>query len=173
VRLALDADLALLHRLEQGGLRLRRRAVDLVGQQDVGEHGAGPEPEATGGGARRRGVEDDLAGHVGRHEVGGELDPLDVEVERGRQRLHHQRLGDARHALEQHVPAAEQRGHQARQRAVLADHDLGHLVAHRQDGGPRIARHRGVPRRRRRWGRRRRSSGVGAGREAGLGVRHG
>ena len=40
VRLALDGDLALLHRLEQRGLRLRRRAVDLVGQQHVGEHRA-------------------------------------------------------------------------------------------------------------------------------------
>ena len=34
---SLDRDAVLLHRLEQRGLRLRRRAVDLVGQDDVGE----------------------------------------------------------------------------------------------------------------------------------------
>ena len=32
-----DRDLAFLHRLEQGGLRFRGRAVDFVGQQDIGE----------------------------------------------------------------------------------------------------------------------------------------
>ena len=34
---AADGHLLLLHRLEQRGLRLRRRAVDLVGQDHVGE----------------------------------------------------------------------------------------------------------------------------------------
>ena len=43
VRLALDRDLALLHRLEQRGLRARRRAVDLVGEQHVREDRAGEE----------------------------------------------------------------------------------------------------------------------------------
>ena len=42
---AVDRHLALLHRLEQRGLGLRRRAVDLVGEDDVGEHAAGPELE--------------------------------------------------------------------------------------------------------------------------------
>ncbi len=33
--LAVDGHIALLHRLQQGGLGLRRRAVDLVGQQQL------------------------------------------------------------------------------------------------------------------------------------------
>ena len=37
--LAVDADLPLLHRLQQGRLRLGRGAVDLVGQQQVAEDG--------------------------------------------------------------------------------------------------------------------------------------
>ena len=37
VPLAADGDLPLLHRLEQRGLGLGRGAVDLVGQDDVGE----------------------------------------------------------------------------------------------------------------------------------------
>ena len=41
---AADRDLILLHRLEQRRLRLRRRAIDLVGQDDVGEDRAGHEP---------------------------------------------------------------------------------------------------------------------------------
>ena len=43
VRLALDRHLPLLHRLEQRRLRARRRAVDLVREQDVREDGAGEE----------------------------------------------------------------------------------------------------------------------------------
>ena len=43
--LAVDGDLRFVHGFEQGGLRLRRGAVDLVGQQDVGEDGAGLEFE--------------------------------------------------------------------------------------------------------------------------------
>ena len=125
---ALDRDLALLHRLEQRGLGLGRRPVDLVGQQQVGEHRALAEPER----ALPR-LEDHLADHVGRHQVGGELHPLEVEVEGGGHRLDQQRLGRAGHALEQHVAAHEQGGDQARQRALLADHDLADLVAQGQD----------------------------------------
>ncbi len=43
-----DAHLAFLHRLEQRGLGLRRRAIDLVGQDEVGEDGPGPERELSG-----------------------------------------------------------------------------------------------------------------------------
>jgi hypothetical protein len=74
---ALDGDLPLLHRLEQRGLGLGRRAVDLVGEQQVGEHR--PLPEAEGPAVL---AEIELAGHVGRHQVGRELHPLELEVER-------------------------------------------------------------------------------------------
>ena len=40
-----DGDDALLHALEQAGLRLRRGPVDLVDGHDVGEDRAGPELE--------------------------------------------------------------------------------------------------------------------------------
>ena len=42
---AVDGDAALLHDLEEGGLRLRARAVDLVGEHDVREDRAGVELE--------------------------------------------------------------------------------------------------------------------------------
>ena len=49
---------------------------------------------------------------------------LKSQIERRGHGLDQQRLGHARHALEQHVAAHEQRGDQAGQRALLTDHDL-------------------------------------------------
>ena len=45
VRDAVDGDPALLHGLQEGGLRARRGAVDLVGEDDVGEQRARTELE--------------------------------------------------------------------------------------------------------------------------------
>ena len=45
VRGAADRDLALLHRLEQGGLHLGRCPIDLVGQHDVREDRSAPGAE--------------------------------------------------------------------------------------------------------------------------------
>ena len=72
-------DVVLLHGLEQRGLGLGRRAVDLVGQEHVGEERAAAR---TGTRARRSPVllEDVRAGDVGGHQVGRELDALEVEV---------------------------------------------------------------------------------------------
>ena len=44
---AVHRDLALLHRLQQRGLRLRRGAVDLVGQDHLREQRPGPEREVV------------------------------------------------------------------------------------------------------------------------------
>ena len=49
----LNGDAVLLHRLEQRRLRLGRRAVDLVGQHDVGEDRAGREHHLAAAGGRR------------------------------------------------------------------------------------------------------------------------
>ena len=72
----------LLHGFEQCGLRLGRRAIDLIGEQDVGEDGAldeGPGAAAAGGIF----FDDVGAGDVGRHQVGRELDAFEIEAERG------------------------------------------------------------------------------------------
>ena len=119
---ALDGDLPLLHRLQQRRLRLRRRAVDLVGEQQVGED----RPLAEGERRRAR-VVDQRPGDVARHQVGGELHPLGVQRQGRREGAHQQRLGHAGHALEQHVAAAEQRDDQPGDGGVLADDGLGDL----------------------------------------------
>ena len=72
-------DLALAHRFQQRGLRARRGAVDLVGQQDVGEDGPGHELEAA-----RLLVEDADAGDVAGQQVGRALDAAKVDAEAAR-----------------------------------------------------------------------------------------
>jgi hypothetical protein len=72
VGLAGDRHLPLLHHLEQRALHLGRRAVDLVGEQQVGEHRA-----ERGGEVAGLLVVDARADQVGRHQVGRELDALE------------------------------------------------------------------------------------------------
>ena len=93
---AVDGHLVLLHRLEQRGLRLRRRAVDLVGEQHVGEHRPGRERELAGPQRHR-------PGEVRREHVRRELHAPERHAERTRHRVREQRLRDAGHAFEQHV----------------------------------------------------------------------
>ena len=118
-----DAHLALLHRFEQRGLRLRRRAVDLVGEQQVGEHRTGSERELTRPKRHR-------AGEVRRQHVGSELHPAELDADRAGERVGDQRLGDAGNALEQEMTADGDRGEQHLDHAVLADHDLAHFTHH-------------------------------------------
>src|SRR5215218_2635128 len=66
---AVDGDLVLGHRLQQGRLGLRHRAVDLVDQHDVGEDRPGAELEVA-----LPLVEDREARHVGRLQVRRALD---------------------------------------------------------------------------------------------------
>ena len=62
------------------------------------------------------------------HQVGGELHPVERQVERLGDRLDHQGLGQAGHADEQGVAAGEDRGQDALDHVVLADDPLGHLA---------------------------------------------
>jgi hypothetical protein len=120
-----DRHLPLLHDLQQGALHLGRRPVDLVGEQQVGEHRA------------ERGVEiprllvvDARADQVGGHQVWGELDALELAADGLRQRLDRHRLRQPRHALHQDVPPRQQRDDQPLQQVVLPDDDLLHFVEH-------------------------------------------
>ena len=127
-RCAADGDLVLLHRLQQRRLRLRRRAVDLVGQDHVGEDRA-----LAGTGTRR--LPDGLvlldhlgAGDVGGHQVGRELDAAELQRQRVGQRADHQRLGQPRHADQQAVPAGEHGHQQLLDHLLLADDHPAQLL---------------------------------------------
>ena len=118
MRDAVRRDRALLHRLEQGRLGLRRRAVDFVGEHQVGEDRARPEPELVRAGQHRD------AGDVGGHQVGRELDALEFDVDRQRQGAHEQRLGGAGDPLEQGVPPRQQAHDDVARRGLLSQDHL-------------------------------------------------
>ena len=122
----------LLHRLEQGRLGARAGAVDLVGHQQLAEHRTADEAEA----ALAFGLLQDFgADDVGRHKVGGELDPLGGEAQDDAQSLHQAALAQAGNTDQQDM-AAGQQGDQG-----LIDH-LGLAEDHPADrrAHPRDAR---------------------------------
>ena len=101
---AVDRDLLLGHRLEQRGLRLRRRAVDLVDEDDVGEDRPRAELEVP-----RLLVEDRQPRDVRGLEVRGALDALrNGALDAPRDRPGEDGLGRARHVLEQDVTVARE-----------------------------------------------------------------
>ena len=65
---------------------------------------------------------------VGRHQVRRELDPVELEVDRLRQLLDQQGLGEPRDAAQQAVAAGEERDQDLADDALLPDDDLGELA---------------------------------------------
>ncbi len=118
-------DVVLLHRLEEGGLRFRRRAVDLVGEDDLGENRSLHEPQTS---RALLLVEDFGSRNVRRHQVGRELDPLVVEIEDVRERLDQQRLREAGDAGDQTVSAGEERDEDLLDDFILPDDDLAQFA---------------------------------------------
>ena len=138
----LDRHLSLLHRLQQRRLRLGRRSVDFVRQEQVGEDR--PLAKAQRSGSH---LEHGLTGHIRWHEIGRELHAFEVHIERRGEGLHEQGLRHTRNPLQQHVPAHQQGSDQPRERPFLADDDLRDLATQRHD---RVSRRRRRRRRRRR-----------------------
>ena len=73
-------------------------------------------------------VVDLRADHVGRQQVGRELDARERRVDDLGERAHRERLGEAGHALEQDVAAGEQADEQPLDHRVLADDPAGHFL---------------------------------------------
>ena len=120
---SLNRDAVLLHGLEQRRLRLGRRPVDLVGEDDVGEDGARREDHLPPAGGRVF-LNDVRPGDVGRHQVGRELDARELQLEHPRQGVNEQRLRQARHTDDQAVAADEERQQHFVDRRLLTDDDL-------------------------------------------------
>ena len=129
-RLAGDGDLVLLHRFEQRGLRLRRRAIHFVREEQIGEDRPGEIFELQLAFAL---LEQLRADDVARHQIGRELDALETERQRLREAAHEQRLREARHADEQAVAARKKAHEQQPDDRLLADHDLAEFR-----GDPRV-----------------------------------
>ena len=122
VRAAVDGDLALVHGFEQGGLGLGGGAVDLVGQQEVGEDGAGLELEGFGVGV----VDGDAEDVAGQH-VAGELQAMEAAGDGAGEGLGEGGLADAGDVLDEEMAARQE----ADEREA---HDFGLAVNRRADG---------------------------------------
>ena len=118
-----DGNLSLLHGFQERRLSFRRRAIDFVGENNVGEQRPFEKAElAAAGGAIL--FNDFRAGNVGGHQVGGELNAAERKIQRASQRADHQRFGQARHAFQQAMAAGKQRDQQFLDNIVLTDDDL-------------------------------------------------
>jgi len=115
--LQVDRHLPFLHRFQQGALRARRGPVDLVGQQDLAQHGAGAIFELL-----RLLVEEADAGHVAGQQVRRELDAAEGRPQRNRHRLGQGGLAGAGHILQQDMPLAQD-GRENQVDDVLFAHD--------------------------------------------------
>ena len=126
-RVAGGGDAVFLHGLEQRGLRLRRSAVDLIGEQHLGKDR--PLDEAVFlFPAVLVHLQDVGAGDVRRHEIGGELDALELEIEHLGDGAHEHRLREAGHADEQHMAARDDRGEHVLHDLLLPDDGLADLL---------------------------------------------
>jgi hypothetical protein len=127
VPLAADRHLVLLHRLQEGRLGLGRRAVDLVGQNHVGKDRSRQEAELARAG-RLIFLNYFGACDVRRHQVGRELDAVELEVQGIRHGADHQRLGQPRHTHQKAVPAGKHRHEQFLDDLLLPDNNLGQFA---------------------------------------------
>lgn len=124
MRRPVHRDVCVGHGLEQCRLGSGRRAVELVGQDQLVKERARTEPELAGG----RG-EDLHPGDVGRHEVRGELDARQPQSAHPRQSLGEGGLSHARRILEQQVAAGDHGGEGELDGWALAAHDATERVA--------------------------------------------
>ena len=104
-RLPSSGHLVFFHGLQQRALRLGRGTVDLVGQHQLAKIGPGWKWNCPSVAVEDRDAED-----VGRQQVAGELDALEVQPERCGQGMRQRGLADAGHVLDQQVAARQQAG---------------------------------------------------------------
>jgi len=131
-------DGALLHRLQQGRLRLGRGAVDFIRQADLGKDRPALKLERP---FAIRGLQHHVrAQDVSGHQVRRELDPREMQIQRQGQRPDQERLAQARHAFQQAMPADEQARQHAVYDLVVADDHPADLLAHRRVPPPEFLR---------------------------------
>ena len=142
-RLAVHGHGALLHRLQQRRLRLRRRAVQLVGKQHLREDGPLAHHEAAA-----LAVEHRQAGDVGRKQVVGALHALEIQPERRRQRRRQRGLAASRRVLDQKVAVGKDAGQRQLDSLPAAEEAQRHRIddgggARRDVGGRHVGSGRG------------------------------
>jgi hypothetical protein len=117
-----------LHRFEQRGLGLRRRAIDFIGEHEIRKHRTWFESERL---LSLLILHDDVrADDVGRHQVGCELNAGELEVHRFAQRSHEHGFAEPGHAFEQNVAAGKEGDEHAFDDLPLSDHHAADFVLH-------------------------------------------
>ena len=122
-RLALDRQLAFLHRLQQSGLRARRGAVDLVGEHQLRQQRPGPKLEIA-----RFLVVDVDPGHIRGQQIGGELDAAKRAADRAGERFRQHRFAQPGHIVQQDVPLGEDRGQCVVEHLLAPDDHAPHVL---------------------------------------------
>ena len=93
------------HGFEQRALCFGRRAIHLVGQNQLGEYGAWLKFELAAVPAEHGNADD-----IGRQQVAGELDATEAEAEHAGQGLRQHRLAESRQVFDQQVATGQQAG---------------------------------------------------------------
>lgn len=123
-----DGDFFFLHGLEECGLRFWGSTVDFVGEQDVGEDGAFDEPEFTASGFVF--VEHIGAGDIGRHQVRGELNAAELDIEQFGDGADDECFGESGDSNEETVAAGEDGGEDLINNRILSDDDFMEFLFH-------------------------------------------
>ncbi len=89
-------------------------------------------------------VEDHGADHIGRQQIGRELDPGERGVDDLGQGPHRERLGQPGHPFEQDVAAGEQPDQQPLDHRLLADDPPGDLADHLAESAASASGHPGL-----------------------------
>ena len=113
---AIDGDLSFLHGFEEGALCFGGSAVEVVGQQDVGEDRSRYEIKRSVIYAVNVG-----AGDVGRHEVARELNAFEATGDALGEGLCEGCFSEPRHAFDENVSASEHCSYQETERVIFTD----------------------------------------------------
>lgn len=114
-----DGYRAFLHGLQKGCLSFRRRTVNLVGQDDIGEDRPAKKAEMAVF------VENFVAGDIRGHQVGRELHAFEFQIEHFGDGADQQGFGKARYPDKQRVAVRKQRDDYGADDVILSDNNFG------------------------------------------------
>ena len=120
IGMAFNGDRTLLHRFQQGRLRLGRSTVDFVGQYDVRKNR--PLDENAFPLAGDPAFFDDFrTGDIGRHQIGRELNAFEIQMKDFCDRRNQKGLRQSRDAGDDGISTTEHRHHHLIDNVILTD----------------------------------------------------
>ena len=129
MRLIIDGNLCFTHRFQEAALGLRRGAIDLIGQHDVGEDRTRYELKSLFLPVKHGDADD-----VGRQEIARELNALERTVKRSGQAVRQRGFADARNIFEQKMATGQKADHRHLDDMGFSLDDERNIVLDRPDG---------------------------------------